>query len=223
MSCVAIIPARGGSRRLPRKNIIDLDGQPMITWIIGQALESGVFSDVIVSSEDDEILRIADEYGATSHKRPIQIAQDRSTVVEVCLEVLSAYQVDTFCCLYATSALLKASTIRDSWQVFSNDLEARVLMGVSSYNYPPVQALKLENNGYAKMLMPEFSKLQSQFHPKTRVSNGSLYWARRDSFVNERTFYSDKLKVFDVPEDEVCDLDTPEDLLRLKAKFSGRV
>jgi len=92
-------------------------------------------------------------------------------------------------------------------------------MGVSSFNYSPVQALVVDENGYAKMLLQDYEKTQSQFHPKFRVSNGSFYWARAASFNEEKTFYSPSLKVYDVPPGEVCDLDTPEDYITLKGKF----
>ena len=92
-------------------------------------------------------------------------------------------------------------------------------MGVSKYNYHPVQALNLSKDGSAKMLFPEFKNLKSQKYPLTRVSNGTFYWARSDKFIKEKTFYSRKLKTFDVPEVETCDVDTFEDYERLKKKF----
>lgn len=218
---IAIIPARGGSKRLSRKNILPLGGEPLLTRVVKSCLASNVFTKVIVSTEDAEIMDVAKQAGAEVHFRSETLAQDRSTVVEVCEAVLQDEACDHFCCVYATSGLLSPQTLRESAKFFLEDGQAHTLMGVSRFNYSPVQALEVDENGYAKMLFPDFMKTQSQFHPTTRVSNGTFYWARKIVFFNERTFYSEKLKVFDVPENEVCDLDTPEDYARLVQKFNG--
>lgn len=220
MKQVAIIPARGGSKRLPRKNILPLGGIPLLQRVVKTCLDSGAFSKVIVSTEDSEIALLAEKAGATIHHRDGALAQDRSTVVEVCLDVLDVEDCDAFCCVYATSALLKQDTLKASSDCFNGCPEASVLMGVSSFNYSPVQALNVDDSGFAEMLYPDFMKIQSQFHPKTRVSNGTFYWARKPSFLKEKSFYSERLKVFDVPESEVCDLDTPADLEKLQLIFS---
>lgn len=222
MSCIAIIPARGGSKRLPRKNILPLGEKPLLQWVVEVCIESQVFDEVIVSSEDPEIQKIAKLSGAKVHYRSMDIAGDRSTVVEVCLDVLDSYNCDDFCCIYATSALLTSKTLQQSRKIFLKTHEANVLMGVSKYTYSPVQALSLDKKGFATMLFPELMKIQSQFYPEIRVSNGSFYWARKPSFMDEKTFYSRKLKVFDMPEREVSDLDTREDYDTLKKLFKLR-
>ncbi len=217
MTKIAIIPARGGSKRLPRKNILPLGGKPLLAYVIEACRESGVFSKVIVSTEDKEIGSVAQNFGATVHQRSDSLAGDRSSVVEVCADVLAKEECDVFCCVYATSALLTSETIKESSLVFS-EKQANTLMGVSKYNYSPVQALNV-NGEYAELLMLEYSKVQSQFYPETRVSNGSFYWAERSSFLQEETFYGSKLVTFDVPDGQVCDLDTPRDYERLKVQF----
>lgn len=222
MNCIAIIPARGGSKRLPRKNILPLGGKPLLQWVVEACLDSKVFDEVIVSSEDPEIQKIAKLSGAKVHYRDMDIAGDRSTVVEVCLSVLDNYDCDNFCCIYATSALLTPDTLGRASKSFIKSQEMNVMMGVSKYNYSPVQALSIDEKGFAKMLFPGFMNIQSQFHPKVRVSNGSFYWARKVNFMDERTFYSKKLKVFDVPENETSDLDTLEDYEMLKGRFRDK-
>lgn len=221
MKKIAIIPARGGSKRLPRKNIIPLSGKPLLQRVVETCLSSGVFDLVIVSTEDEEIKTVAHAAGAEVHNRSHDIARDRSTVVEVCESVLDEYQCDDFCCIYATAALLTSRTLQESAERFELDSSITSLMGVSEYNYSPLQALEVDDAGHAKMLLPEYMKVQSQFHPKTRVSNGTIYWARKDSFLQERTFYSSKLGVFDIPESESCDLDTKEDYEILQRKFDA--
>ena len=222
MKPVCIIPARGSSKRLPRKNILPVAGEPILSLTIKSAIKSKCFDQVFVSSEDDEILEIAAVSGANPFKRDDSLAGDRSTVVEVCLDLLEKLQYDKFCCLYATSVLLRWETIVESYKKFHFYLrhDTNVLMGVSKYNYSPVQALKVEKDASARLLYPEFKSIQSQFHPKTRVSNGTFYWSKVSTFFEEKTFYSNKLKLFDVPEKEVCDIDTMEDYERLLKAFS---
>jgi pseudaminic acid cytidylyltransferase len=220
MSNIAIIPARGGSKRLPRKNILPLGGEPLIGRVIKACLESNIFDSVIVSTEDEEIAVIAKTYGASIHKRSKSLAADTSKVVEVCVDVLKNADCETFCCVYATAALLNSNTIKASHLFFSRSTESNCLMGVSKYNYSPVQALIVNDDNTAELLMPAYEKTQSQFHPKIRASNGTLYWGRKQSFLEDKTFYCSSLKTFDIPSNEVCDIDTMDDYNRLVGIFN---
>jgi len=222
MKCIAIIPARGGSKRLPRKNILPLGGEPLLCRVIKTCLKAGCFDEVVVSTEDDEIASIAEKSGARVHCRPVGLAGDRSTVVDVCLDVLDNIETDLFCCVYATSAMLHHETIIKSFKKFLESKDVNVLLGVSEYQYSPFQALLVDDFGRAELLHPEYHRVQSQFYPKVRVSNGSFCWARQSSFIMEKTFYSKKLATFDVPENQVCDIDTEEDFERLLSVFEGR-
>lgn len=221
MSSICIIPARGGSKRLHRKNILLLDGRPLIGWVIQSCQNANIFDDIIVSSDDPEILNIAGTYGATSINRDKSLANDRSTVDEVCLDILQQYECENFCCIYPTNALLSAETICKSHVAFMGveKSDRGTMIGVSSYNYPPVQALDVTDPKNVRLMYPELALMQSQFHPKTRVSNGTLYWATKNVFETEKSFYSSKMHTFDVSEDEVCDLNTEEDFEALKSKY----
>ena len=149
MKKICIVPARGGSKRLPRKNILNFLGQPLLNHVIEMANSSEIFEQIIVSSEDTEILNIAVKAGATIHRRPDAIATDKSTVSEVCKDVLSAFECDIFCCIYPTAVLLKKETLQSSNILFCNDSydETKTLMGVSRYNYHPFKALVKDNKG----------------------------------------------------------------------------
>jgi len=214
---ICVIPARGGSKRLPRKNILPYKGKPLLSYVVEAARASNVFDEIIVSSEDDEIRDIAVQFGATAYQRDPAIAGDGSTVVEVCLDVLDKNSTEIFCCIYPTAVLLSSETISTSKALFDDygESKASVLMGVSKYNYHPVQALSLEVDGSGIPMFPEFRSVQSQFYPHARVSNGTFYWGRKSRFEIEKSFYSEKLKLFEVPDSEVCDIDTPEDYSRL--------
>ena len=222
MKVIAIIPARGGSKRLPRKNILPLQGEPLVSRVVRAAIKSECFHDVVVSTEDAEIANIVEGSGATVHVRPEFLARDDSTVTEVCLDVLDKSNAELFCCIYATAALLSHSTLRESSQIIMHSQNIDVLMGVSEYQYSPFQALIIDNQGRAKLLHPEYNKTRSQHYPKVRVSNGTFYWARVPSFRQEQTFYSRRLGAFDVPEGEVCDIDTEKDFTRMCRLFAQR-
>ncbi|MDA9943686.1 hypothetical protein N9D77_03240 [Paracoccaceae bacterium] len=217
---LCIIPARGGSKRLPNKNILPFKKKPMISNVIDNVIRSGVFDDVVVSSDSDEILDISESAGAKKYKREDSIAQDTSTVVDVCLDLLKHYQTKTFCCIYPTAVLFSSETIIKSFDTFQRygEAEASVLMGVARYNYHPAQALIQDEIGNWRMLLPDFLGIQSQKYPEARVSSGTFYWARSETFICEKTFYSKKLKVFDLGLDEALDIDTSSDYRNLIEK-----
>lgn len=220
MKPICIIPARGGSKRLPRKNILDVYGTTMIGRAVLLAKSSGVFREVVVSSDDGEILAEAQKYGARVFKRDSKLATDDASVVDVCLDLLTNETVSHFCCLYATSVLLRPETLSDSYHRFIKieDLQA-VLMGVSRYNYHPLKALHVDETGIANAMFKEFSKYKSQELPNCVVSNGSFYWATREGFLMNKTFYTDFLHTYLLPNNEVSDVDTQADYENLLRRF----
>lgn len=221
MGTVALIPARGGSKRLPRKNILDLGGKPMLAYPIEAAMATGLFDRVCVSTEDEEIARVAASLGASVIERPADIAGDRSTVVQVCLHALESDPgIDLLCCIYATAVRLKPASIVAGHRLLHGESEADFVMGVSEYEHPPVQALRADEQGYLSYMWPEWRGVQSQFHPRLVVSNGAFYWARRDAMLAEKTFYGKRLRGLSLPAEEVSDLDTPEDLARLRQSMA---
>ena len=209
---IAIIPARGNSKRLPRKNILPWKGIPLIGHSIKNTIASNIFSEVIVSSEDDEILSHAKEFGAKTFKRNDKLSKDTSTVVEVCTDVITDFnQLDLFCCIYATAVKLSAKTIQKSFVEFKKIPDCNFLMGVSLYNYPPQQALVKNEFGNLIHMNPEFKGVQSQKFKDCFVSNGTFYWANTKSFLKEKSFYGANLQPFVVSEKEVTDINTEED------------
>ena len=220
MKTIAIIPARGGSKRLPRKNVLKLNGQPMLSYPIRTAKASGLFDEVYVSTEDAEIADVARQFGAEVIERPVQISEDRSTVVEVCLHALEVLpNVELMCCIYATAVLLTPNTLGASRALLDQKPEANFVMGVSEYMHPPVQALVADECGYLSYMWSEWSGMQSQFYPHLLVSNGTHYWARREALMQEKTFYGHRLVGHVVPEEEVSDINTQVDFDRVSAKI----
>ena len=213
---LAIIPARGNSKRLARKNILPWQGLPLIAHTIKNTIASKVFSKVIVSSEDEEILDYAVKFGAEPFKRNYSLSEDTSTVVEVCTEVMKQFMsFEYFCCIYATAVKLKPKTISDSFLKFNQNSDCDFLMGVSSYKYPPQQALIENKSGTLELLNPQFKAVQSQHFQDCFVSNGTLYWSKTKVFLKEKTFYGSDLKPFVVPDAQVSDINTPEDYKNL--------
>src|SRR6266849_2749447 len=125
MRPLVVIPARRGSKRIPEKNIIDLGGRPMVAYTIEAALDSDIADSVYVSTEDPEIGRIAESYGAIYHRRPVELSSDLVSATEVCLEIeerlrKKSERYDSIVCLQPSSPLRSATDIHESWQCFSN-------------------------------------------------------------------------------------------------------
>jgi len=216
MKRVAIIPARGGSKRLPRKNVLPILGKPMLAYPVQSALQSQMFDRVIVSTEDAEIEKAAQDAGAEVIKRPQELARDRSTVIQVCKHVLDKLSEqnalpDYFCCIYATAIFLTPEDIKNSFQLFYQKPEPYVVMGVSEFNVHPFKALE-EKNGFLIPIFPKYVGLQSQLYPEVVASNGTLYWALTDYFKQNLNFHCSMLKGYLIPKLRAIDLDTEEDL-----------
>ncbi|MCK5541294.1 MAG: acylneuraminate cytidylyltransferase family protein [Desulfobacterales bacterium] len=215
MSNIAIIPARAGSKRLSQKNILPVQDKPMLAYPLMNAIKSKLFDQVIVSTEDEAIGKIGQESGARFLKRPESLAQDRSTVVEVCQHVLKELKKegmvpDFFCCIYATAIFLTSQDIIDSFKLLTESSKVNVVMGVSKFNLQPVQALEKKEGGLLKPMWPEYASVQSQFHPSLVVSNGTIYWAKTDRFLQKKTFYDDNLMGYEMPWVKALDIDTKE-------------
>lgn len=213
MKPVAIIPARGGSKRLPRKNILPLLGKPMIGWPIEAALESGVFADVIVSTEDDEIKNIALGCGARVVDRPAELATDTAMEIDVYAQVLSTLpqKPDMFCAIYATAVLLKADDFKKSYQTFQAS-DADAMMSVSEYAIHPFKAMEENDNGFLEMVHPVECKRRSQTYPRYVASNGTFYWLRSEAYAQHKSYYPPRLMPYVLPSSRAADIDTAEDL-----------
>jgi len=207
----AIIPARGGSKRLPRKNVVELGGRPMIAHVVGTAMATELFERVVVSTEDSEISAVAREAGATVHQRPSDLATDRATVVQVCSDWLTSLSDPParFCCLYATAAFLTSSDLIEAERLLD---EVDAVMGVSRYPIHPYKALETSEAGFLRPKWPQQNAKKSQEFPHLVASNGTFYWAGTDSFIRNPTFYPHRLKGFELPPERAVDIDTPADL-----------
>lgn len=213
---VAIIPARGGSKRIPRKNIKPFMGKPMIAWPIESALKSGAFSSVVVSTDDGEIGAIAQKYGARFIKRPPELATDEIDELPAYLHVLDilkgeGVEPDYFCGVYATAVLVAPQDFAQSFRVIDSPPEADVVMGVSGYPIHPYKALLSGKDGYLDMMFPVECDWRSQLYPKVVASNGTFYWFRTSSFRKAPNYYPERLRGYELPPQRAVDMDTEED------------
>jgi N-acylneuraminate cytidylyltransferase len=221
---IAVIPARGGSKRLPRKNILDFQGRPIIAWTIDAARESGLFERVLVSTEDAEIADVARRSGAEVAARPAALAGDTVGVVAVCLDLLEreaaagcAYDIMT--CLYATAPLRTAGDIVAVTGLLGPGCD--FAMAVTGYDLPPLQALRRDGDGRLAPMWPEWISLRSQDTPELLVDNGSTYAVSVEAFRRAKTFYGPGLRGHAMPRGRSVDIDTAEDM-ELAAFYAAR-
>ena len=213
---IAILPARGGSKRLPRKNIVEIAGQPALAHVVAAARASGLFERVAVSTDDQEIADVARAAGGDVIDRPAELGTDAATVVDVCVHALRRDAdnhgvASAFCCLYPTAVFLKSADLVAAYALLDTPPRADVVMGVSEYPIHPYKALR-EEHGYLAPQFPRENAMKSQFYPTFVASNGTLYWANTQSFLANPTFYPPRLKGHVLPPRRAVDIDTPEDL-----------
>jgi pseudaminic acid cytidylyltransferase len=223
MRSIAIIPARGGSKRLQRKNVIDFFDAPIIAYTIKAALESCFFDRVITSTDDSEIANVAAQYGSEVFIRSDHLASDEAQVKDVCISILSAESIegrdyDVFSCLYPTAPLRNKSDILLTMELL-NEVECNFSMGVTEYPYPPHQALKLQK-GFLKPMWPELIEMRSQDVGKLYVDNGSTYCAKVEKFLLHKTFYGPGLRGHVMPFERSIDIDIEADLLLARNFYS---
>lgn len=212
---IAIIPARGGSKRLPRKNIIDFFGKPIIAYTVEAALETRLFDRVFISSEDAEIIKIGARYGAEISQRPSTLATDSATVVQVCLDLLAQEQTqgrsyDVICCLYATAPLRRAEDIAATVNLIVPG-KCDFALALTGYTHYAHQALKLNDSGFFEPMWPEYTFSRGEQVGELFAGNGSTYAASVGSFQSHKRFYGPKMKGYLMPFMRSVDIDNQED------------
>lgn len=223
MHTLAIITARGGSKRIPRKNIRDFCGKPMIAWSVGAALESGIFDTVMVSTDDEEIATVAKQCGAAvPFLRSADTADDFATTSDVLLEVLAAYETqgqsfDLVCCLYPTAPFVTADDLRKAQERFAKS-DADTLIPVVRFSYP-VQRAWVEEDGLLVMAQPEYRDTRSQDLTPHFHDAGQFYFFRPESLRKYGSFLQGKILPLELPETKVQDIDTEEDWEIAEMKF----
>lgn len=215
---VAIIPARGGSKRIPRKNIKAFDGKPIIAYAIAAAHEADCFSDIIVSTDDHEIAEIALRWGAGAHKRSDENSSDTAGTVPVLLEVLENFEdIEDICCIYPCNPFLTGEKLSDGLAQHWGTL-ADSTFPVVKYSYPPQRALRI-NDGQVQMLHPEYYPARSQDLEPIYHDAGSFYWLNVNALKTQQKLFMAKSTPLIYPESEVQDIDTVEDWNLAEVKY----
>ena len=213
---VAIIPARGGSKRIPKKNIKLFAGKPMIAYAIQAALDSDCFDRVIVSTDSEEIARIAREYGAeTPFMRPAEVSGDHASSAAVLSHALSWFREhDTFprlmCNIYPTAVFVQPKYLREGLETIEKQRVAAVI-SVTTFAFPILRSFKLTAEGHLAMNWPEHELTRSQDLPEGYHSAGQFAWLDCTKFENEPRFYTADAMPVVLPRHLVQDIDTPED------------
>lgn len=218
MNVLGIIPARGGSKRFPRKNIVPFLGRPAIAATIDAARESGVFSRWVVSTEDTEIAEIAAEFGAEVDSRPASLATDQARLSDVCLDLLDreardGRRYDALCVLYAPAVLRDATDIRATCGLLAPGI-CNFAQAVCRYDHYAHQALKLAPDGAVEPMWPDVADCCAKELPTLVCGNGSTYAALVPAFRAARgSFVGPLMKAYEMPPWKSVDIDYPDDLL----------
>lgn len=223
MSSVCIITARGGSKRIPRKNVREFCGKPMLAYSVGAALQSGIFDDVMVSTDDEEIAKVARNCGAAvPFMRSMATSNDYATTADVLSEVLLEYEklgtrFDTMCCLYPTAPFVRASELKEAAAMIESG--ATSVIPVTSFDFPPLRGFKVGEDGSLEYAFPEYAQRRSQDLPEMVHDCGRFYFAKVSSFRKSGGFITDKTRMLRIPSKLVQDIDTPEDWEMAEQKY----
>lgn len=223
---LAVILARGGSKRIPGKNLRPFLGQPVIHYPIQAALKSGCFDEVMVSTDAEPIAEVARAAGAaTPFKRSEQSASDHATTTEALLEVLARYrevgrEFDFICGMYACAPLISVDHLRAGWAVIKSDFQPQTVMPVIRYGYPVQRAFVVEQ-GRLQMMLPKYEFTRSQDLQRSYHDAGQWYWMRVADFERDRKVFADRCLPLELSELEVQDIDNEVDwkLAELKARI----
>ena len=221
---ICIIPARGGSKRIPKKNIRNFFGKPIVVYSIEAALESGLFDEVMVSTDSQEIAEIAIKNKAkVPFLRSIKNSNDFASTADVVEEVLLEYKkVDRefkyVCCLYPTAPFVTSSRLKESVELLENsDVES--VIPITSFNYPIQRSFKINNDGKVAMFYPENINIRSQDLPPAYHDCGQFYCLNVDNFLINKKIYTEDALPMIIPEYEVQDIDNEEDWQMAELKY----
>ncbi len=223
---ICVIPARGGSKRIPRKNIKDFNGKPIIAYSIEAALKSNCFDQVIVSTDDDEIAEVAIKYGAQlPFIRPTKLSNDYVGTIPVIKHTIEWLEdngnlVKNVCCLYATAPFIQSQTISKAFQHLQKS-KADYCISVTNFAFPIQRAIKIGNKGRVEMFYPKYFNKRSQDLKESYHDAGQFYWGKSQAFKDEKLLFSEVAIPYILPRYLVQDIDTPEDWIRAEVMYKA--
>lgn len=220
---IALIPARGGSKRIPRKNIKDFNGKPIIAYSIDAAISSQLFDKVIVSTDDDEIAQVARDYGAeTPFLRPKEFADDYAPTTDVICHTINWYldkdiHIDTICCLYATAPFTRVTDLTQADQLLTEDVQ--FVFSATEFSYPIFRSFKRTENNRVQMFWPEHFSKRSQDLEKAYHDAGMFYFGKAHSFLKNKLLFGEYSVPYLLPHYRVQDIDTLDDWYRAEKYY----
>jgi pseudaminic acid cytidylyltransferase len=216
MARLCVIPARGASKRIPRKNIRLFRGQPMIAWSIQAALASGCFDEIIVSTDDSEIAAVAQECGASvPFLRPATLADDFVGTTDVVIHAIEqlicqGVRPSLVCCLYATAPFVRPEDLRSGYALWLAQEPSHPVFTAATYPFPIQRGFVISDDGVAEMLQPACYHMRSQDLPEAYHDAGQFYWANRIQWLARPQFALGSVPLI-LPRWRVQDIDTEED------------
>lgn len=227
MNKIAVIPARGSSKRIPQKNIRGFYGRPMVAWSIRAAKESSLFDRILVSTDNEEVAAVAREAGAeVPFQRPANLADDHTPTIPVIRHAIDWLEAndkppDYICCLYATAPFVTASLLRQGFDEIRAHPGTEFVFSATEFSFPIWRSLKQNENGSAAMNWPEHELARSQDLPKSYHDAGQFYWGTREAYLSNTGFFSANCRLCLLPSYRVQDIDTEADWIRAELIFKA--
>jgi N-acylneuraminate cytidylyltransferase len=219
---IAVIPARGGSKRIPRKNVRPFAGKPIIGWSIEAALKSGRFDRVVVSTDDAEVAQVSVEFGAEApFVRPAALSDDHTgtgPVVKHAVQECGLADGDLACCLYATAPFVTSGDLERGLEVLEAS-GAEYAFSATTFPFPIQRALRVREDGRVAMFQPEHLETRSQDLEEAWHDAGQFYWGRASAWRSGLPLFSEVAAAVPLPRHQVQDIDTPEDWIRAEVMF----
>jgi N-acylneuraminate cytidylyltransferase len=224
MKSIAIITARGGSKRIPRKNVRFFLGQPIIVYSIQAAIGAKIFDEIMVSTDSEEIANVAKEYGANiPFMRSSRTSDDYATTSDVIKEVIECYQekgvqFEHVCCIYPTAPFVTSDKLKASFQLLK-DFGVDSVVPVTKFSFPIWRSFKMEGNKISYN-WPEFALKRSQDLPPAYHDCGQFYFFKCEEFLKTGKLVTDNTIGLEVSESEVQDIDNEEDWKMAEIKYN---
>jgi len=221
---ICIIPARGGSKRIPRKNIKAFNGKPIIAYSIEAALDSNCFDQVIVSTDDNEIAEVAKIYGAkVPFIRPAELSNDYAGTIPVIKHAIEWLEnhgntINNVCCLYATAPFIQPQTIFETFQQLQES-KADYCFSVTNFAFPIQRSIRITQDDKVDMFYPENFNARSQDLEEAYHDAGQFYWGKAQAFKDELPIFSEAASPYILPRYLVQDIDTTEDWIRAEVMY----
>ena len=221
---ICIIPARGGSKRIPRKNIKPFCGKPMIAWSIEAALQSGCFDQIMVSTDDAEIAEVASQFGAlVPFMRPAELSDDHTGTTAVIAHAVNWFAAqgqmpEQVCCLYATAPFVSSDDLRKGLSILT-ETACDYAFSVTSYAFPIQRAIRITETGRVEMFNPEHFNTLSQELEEAFHDAGQFYWGRAQAWLQNKVIFGPTSAPINLPHHRVQDIDTLEDWVRAEWLF----